>query len=106
MVTEILIIAALIIAAVYFVARRMEKADRKFIHRYRSTYRIKHLTQQSFNNAINIASDLVKNDGADIAVIYKDEIVFNGYQGIDDKLKDTPVFWYNEALLDEYGIEY
>lgn len=106
MVTEILIVAALIIAAVYFVDRRRAKAVRQFNRIYRNTYRLNRLTQQSFNKAFNIVSDLVKNDGADIEVIYKDEVVFNGYVDRDDKLKDTPMFWYNKALLDKYGIEY
>lgn len=106
MVTEILIIAALIIAAVYFVDSRRAKAVRQFNRRHASTYRLNRLTQQSFNKAFNIVSDLVKNDGADIEVVYKDEVVFNGYVDRDDKLKDTPMFWYNKALLDKYGIEY
>ena len=106
MVTEILIIAALIIAAIYFIDRRRAKAVRQFRRRHQSTYRLNRLNQQSFNKAFNIVADLVHSDGADIEVVYKDEVVFNGYIDRNDKLEETPMFWYNKALLDRYGIEY
>jgi ABC-type glycerol-3-phosphate transport system substrate-binding protein len=51
--------------------------------------------------------DLVKSDGADIEVTYKDQVIFNGYMDIEAETgKDTPHFWYNKVVLDKYGIEY
>lgn len=101
-----ILIAAAVIAAAYFANRERRRSVREFNRRHASTYRLNRLTQQSFNKAFNIVSDLVKSDGADIEVVYKDEVVFNGYVDRNDKLEETPMFWYNKALLDKYGIEY
>ena len=100
-----LIVAAVIAMAIY--ATRAAKSIRQFNRRYTSHYVIKHLTQQNFTKAVNIVMDLVKSDGADIEVTYKDQVIFNGYMDIEAETgKDTPHFWYNKVVLDKYGIEY
>ena len=101
-----ILIAAAVISAAYFANRERRNSVREFNRRHASTYRLNRLNQQTFNKAFNIVSDLVKNDGADIEVMFDNQVVFNGYIDRDDKLKDTPMFWYNKALLDKYGIEY
>lgn len=101
-----LIVAAVIAMAIY-ATRVRAKSIRQFNRRYTSHYVIKHLTQQNFTKAVNIAMDLVKSDGADIEVTYKDQVIFNGYMDIEAETgKDTPHFWYNKVVLDKYGIEY
>ena len=50
--------------------------------------------------------DLVNSDGADIEVMYKDEVIFNGYIDRDDYGNDTPHFWYNKKILDAHNIKY
>lgn len=102
----ILIISAVIILA-FYATRIRKKSIRDFNRRYTSHYVIKHLTQQTFNKAVNIVMDLVKSDGADIEVTYKDQVIFNGYIDIEAETgKDTPHFWYNKEVLDRYGIDY
>lgn len=102
----ILIVSAVIILAFYAIRIR-KKSIRDFNRRYTSHYVIKHLTQQTFNKAVNIVMDLVKSDGADIEVTYKDQVIFNGYVDIEAETgKDTPHFWYNKEVLDRYGIDY
>lgn len=101
-----LIVAAVIATAIYATSVRA-KSIRQFNRRYTSHYVIKHLTQQNFTKAVNIVMDLVKSDGADIEVTYKDQVIFNGYMDIEAETgKDTPHFWYNKVVLDKYGIEY
>lgn len=101
-----LIVAAVIAMAIYATSVRT-KSIRQFNRRYTSRYVIKHLTQQNFTKAVNIVMDLVKSDGADIEVTYKDQVIFNGYMDIEAETgKDTPHFWYNKVVLDKYGIEY
>jgi hypothetical protein len=102
----ILIVSAVIILA-FYATRIRKKSIRDFNRRYTSHYVIKHLTQQTFNKAVNIVMDLVKSDGADIEVTYKDQVIFNGYMDIEAETgKDTPHFWYNKEVLDRYGIDY
>lgn len=102
----ILIVSAVIILA-FYATRIRKKSIRDFNRRYTSRYVIKHLTQQTFNKAVNIVMDLVKSDGADIEVTYKDQVIFNGYMDIEAETgKDTPHFWYNKEVLDRYGIDY
>lgn len=102
----ILIVSAVIILA-FYATRIRKKSIRDFNRRYTSHYVIKHLTQQTFNKAVNIVMDLVKSDGADIEVTYKDQVIFNGYVDIEAETgKDTPHFWYNKEVLDRYGIDY
>lgn len=102
----ILIVSAVIILA-FYATRIRKKSIRDFNRRYTSHYVIKHLTQQTFNKAVNIVMDLVKSDGADIEVTYKDQVIFNGYIDIEAETgKDTPHFWYNKEVLDRYGIDY
>jgi type II secretory pathway pseudopilin PulG len=100
-----ILIAAAVIAAVYFANRERRRSVREFNRRHASTYRLNRLNQQTFNKAFNIVSDLVKNDGADIEVMFDNQVVFNGYIDITE-LGEQPQFWYNKALLDKYGIEY
>ena len=104
MVTAVTIIGILI-AAAYFANRERRRNVREFNRRHASTYRLNRLNQQTFNKTFNIVSDLVKNDGADIEVMFDNQVVFNGYTDITE-LGDQPQFWYNKALLDKYGIEY
>lgn len=102
----ILIVSAVIILA-FYATRIRNKSIRDFNRRYTSHYVINHLTQQTFNKAVNIVMDLVKSDGADIEVTYKDQVIFNGYMDIEAETgKDTPHFWYNKEVLDRYGIDY
>ena len=102
----ILIVSAVIILA-FYATRIRKKSIRDFNRRYTSHYVIKHLTQENFNKAVNIVMDLVKSDGADIEVTYKDQVIFNGYMDIEAETgKDTPHFWYNKEVLDRYGIDY
>lgn len=102
----ILIVSAVIILA-FYATRIRKKSIRDFNRRYTSHYVIKHLTQQTFNKAVNIVMDLVKSDGADIEVTYKDQVIFIGYIDIEAETgKDTPHFWYNKEVLDRYGIDY
>ena len=101
----ILIVAAILIAA-YFARRAREKSIREFNRRFQNTYRLNRLTQQTFTKAYNIVADLVYSDGADIEVVYDNQVVFNGYMDRDDKGNEKPHFWYNKALLDKHGIEY
>jgi hypothetical protein len=101
-----LMVAAVIAMAIY-ATRVRAKSIRQFNRRYTSLYRINHLSQQNFTKAVNIVMDLVKSDGADIEVIYKDKVLFNGYIDIEPETgKDAPHFWYNKEVLDRYGIEY
>ena len=101
-----ILIAAAVIAAAYFANRERRRSVREFNRaRHASTYRLNRLNQQTFNKAFNIVSDLVKNDGADIEVMFDNQVVFNGYTDITE-LGEQPQFWYNKALLDKYGIEY
>lgn len=107
----ILIVSAVIISAIFAMQLRAErirkKSIRDFNRRYTSHYNINRLTQQTFNKAVNIVMDLVKSDGADIEVTYKDQVIFNGYMDIEAETgKDTPHFWYNKEVLDRYGIDY
>ncbi len=103
----LLIVTAIVIAAITYAYRIREKSIKEFKRRYASRYVIKHLTQQNFTKAVNIVTDLVTTDGADIEVTYKDQVVFNGYIDIDPETgKDTPHFWYNKVILDKYGIDY
>lgn len=88
----IILVVAAIIAAAYFAERRRAKAVRQHSRRYGSTCRLNRLTQQTFNKALNIVSDLVANDGADIQVVYEDEVVFNGYVDRNDQLESVPIF--------------
>ena len=101
----ILIVAAILIAC-YFAGQARKKSVREFNRRYQNTYKLNRLTQQTFNKAYNIVADLVYSDGADIEVVYDNQVVFNRYVDYDDNLKAAPRFWYNKALLDKYGIEY
>lgn len=100
-----ILIAAAVIAAAYFANRERRRSVREFNRQHASTYRLNRLNQQTFNKAFNIVSDLVKNDGADIEVMFDNQVVFNGYTDITE-LGEQPQFWYNKALLDKYGIEY
>ena len=102
----IILIAASILIACYFAGKAREKSIREFRRRHVSTYVIKNLNQHTFTKAVNIVQDLVARDGADIEVIYNDEVIFNGYVGYDGELHGTPHFWYNKKVLDENGIEY
>lgn len=102
----ILLISAVISIGIYAVRIR-NKSIKQFNKRYTSRYVIKHLTQQNFTKAVNIVMDLVKSDGADIEVTYRDQVIFNGYMDISDITgKETPHFWHNKEVLDKYGIEY
>lgn len=71
-----------------------------------SRYIITRLTQQNFTKAVNIVMDLVQTDGADIEVIYNNQVIFNGYMDRDDRGIDRPHFFYNKKVLDENGIRY
>jgi hypothetical protein len=50
--------------------------------------------------------DLVQTEGADIEVIYENQVIFNGYIDRDDNGNDRPHFWYNKEVLDANGIRY
>ena len=93
-----------IAAAKIYKIRKSSVSD--FRRRHVSTYVINRLTQRTFTKAVNIVMDLVNSDGADIEVIYKGEVIFNGYIDRDDYGNDAPHFWYNKRVLDANGIEY
>lgn len=106
---NICIIGGAILAAIFFIVwamRSRRKNVRQFNARHSSIYTIGQLTQQSFDKAVRIVSDIVKADGADIEVMYNGKIIFNGYIDICEDGKRRPHFWYNKNLLDEYGIKY
>lgn len=109
MTMNICIIGGAILATIFFIVwamRSRRKNVRQFNARHSSIYTIGHLTQQSFDKAVRIVSDIVKADGADIEVMYNGKIIFNGYIDICEDGKHRPHFWYNKNLLDEYGIKY
>lgn len=99
----VLALLAIVAAKAYQIR---EHHIRDFRCRHVGTYIIKRLTQQTFTKAVNIIMDLVEHDGADIEVIYNDEVIFNGYIDRDDYGNDTPHFWYNKKVLDANGIKY
>ena len=101
-----ILIAAAVIAAVYFANRERRRSVREFNRRHASTYRLNRLNQQNFTRAVNIVMDLVQTDGADIEVIYNNQVIFNGYMDRDDRGIDRPHFFYNKKVLDENGIRY
>lgn len=101
----VIVLALLAIIAVRAYQIR-ERNIRDFRRRRVSTFIIKRLAQQTFTKAVNTIVDLVGRDGADIEVIYKDEVIFNGYIDCDDNGNNTPQFWYNKRVLDAYGIKY
>ena len=103
---SIVVALALLAIAAAKIYQIRERSIREFNRRHVSTYIIKRLTQQAFTKAVNIVMDLVKRDGADIEVIYNDEVIFNGYIDRDDYGNDTPHFWYNKRILDANGIKY
>ncbi len=104
-VAVILMVGAFLIALYAYKAR--QKSVRQFNHRYGSTYRLNRLTQQTFTKAVNIVMDLVKTEGADIEVIYDNQIIFSGYVDIDAETgRDIPHFWYNKRVLNDNGIIY
>lgn len=106
---NICIIGGAILAAIFFIVwamRSRRKSVRQFNVRHRSIYTIRQLTQQSFDKAVRIVSDIVKADGADIEVMYNGKIIFNGYIDICEDGKHRPHFWYNKDFLDKYGIKY
>ena len=100
-----LIVAAVIAMAIYATKVR-NKSIRQFNRRYTSHYVIKHLTQQNFTKAVNIVMDLVQTEGADIEVIYDNQVIFNGYIDIDENGNNRPHFYYNKKVLDANGIIY
>ena len=102
----VLIALALIAIATVKAYQIRERSIRDFRRHYVSTYILKHLTQQTFTKMVNIVKGLVKHDGADIEVIYKGEVIFNGYIDMDDYGNDTPHFWYNKKVLDAHKIKY
>lgn len=103
----IVLVALILIAIAITRAYKIrERSIRYFHRRYVSTYILNRLTQQTFTKAVNIIMDLVNSDGADIEVIYKDEVIFNGYIDRDDNGNDAPHFWYNKRVLDANGIKY
>lgn len=71
-----------------------------------SRYIITRLTQQNFIKAVNIVMDLVQTEGADIEVIYDNQVIFNGYIDIDENGNNRPHFYYNKKVLDANGIIY
>ena len=71
-----------------------------------SRYIITRLTQQNFTKAVNIVMDLVQTEGADIEVIYGNQVIFNGYIDIDENGNSRPHFYYNKKVLDANGIIY
>lgn len=71
-----------------------------------SRYIITRLSQQNFTKAVNVVMDLVQTEGADIEVIYENQVIFNGYIDRDDNGNDRPHFWYNKEVLDANGIRY
>ena len=104
---DIVLVALALIAIVAARAYKIRKRSiRDFNRRYVSTYILNRLTQQTFTKAVNIVMDLVNSDGADVEVIYKDEVIFNGYIDRDDYGNDTPHFWYNKKVLDAHNIKY
>lgn len=74
--------------------------------RYVSRYILRRLTQHAFTKAVNITMDLVTRDGAEIEVIYDNQVILNGYIDIDEKGNDRPYFWYNKKVLDKHNIAY
>lgn len=50
--------------------------------------------------------DLVQTEGADIEVIYDNQVIFNGYIDIDENGNNRPHFYYNKKVLDANGIIY
>lgn len=101
------VLVALTIAAAAKVRQIRECRIKDSRRRHISTYILNRLTQQTFTKAVNIVTDLVERDGADIEVIYNDEVIFNGYMDYSDEdLQSTPRFWYNKKVLDAHGIEY
>ena len=103
---SIVAVLALAIAVAAKAYQIRERSIREFNRRHVSTYVINRLTQRTFTKAVNIVMDLVNSDGADIEVIYKDEVIFNGYIDRDDYGNDAPHFWYNKRVLDANGIKY
>lgn len=103
---SIVAVLALAIAVAVKAYQIRERSIREFNRRHVSTYVINRLTQRTFTKAVNIVMDLVNSDGADIEVIYKDEVIFNGYIDRDDYGNDTPHFWYNKKVLDAHNIKY
>ena len=71
-----------------------------------SRFIITRLTQQNFIKAVNIVMDLVQTEGADIEVIYDNQVIFNGYIDIDENGNNRPHFYYNKKVLDANGIIY
>ena len=71
-----------------------------------SRYIITRLTQQNFIKAVNIVMDLVQTEGADIEVIYDNQVIFNCYIDIDENGNNRPHFYYNKKVLDANGIIY
>ena len=103
---SIVVVLAIVAAVAAKAYQIRERSIREFNRRHVSTYIINRLTQQTFTKAVNIVMDLVKRDGADIEVIYNDEVIFNGYIDRNDYGNDTPLFWYNKRVLDANGIKY
>mgnify|MGYP006870182073 CR=1 FL=1 len=102
------LIVAVIVTALIMAcrSRRRERSISQFNRQHTSRYILNRLNHQTFTKAVNIVMDLVNSDGTDIEVIYKDEVIFNGYIDRDDYGNDTPHFWYNKRVLDANGIKY
>lgn len=103
---SIVVSLALLVVAAAKIYQIRKGSVSDFRHRHVNTYIIKRLTQRTFTKAVNIVMDLVNSDGADIEVIYKDEVIFNGYIDRDDYGNDAPHFWYNKKVLDAHNIKY
>lgn len=105
-ITGLVLAVAITAVAAARACRIRERRNRAAARRHVSTYIIKNLTQPTFTKAVNIVTDLVRRDGADIEVVYKDEVLFNGYTDRDGYGNGTPRFWYNKKVLDANGIKY
>ena len=103
---SIVVSLALLAVAAAKIYQIRERSISGFHRKHVSAYILNHLTQRTFTKALNTVMDLVNNDGANIEVIYKEKVIFNGYIDRDDYGNDTPHFWYNKKVLDAHNIKY
>ena len=97
---SIVVSLALLAVAAAKIYQIRERSISGFHRKHVSAYILNHLTQRTFTKAVNTVMDLVNNDGANIEVIYKEKVIFNGYGN------NTPHFWYNKKVLDAHNIKY